>query len=187
MSDFDKEKEREKLRKKFEAEEARRETTEQMSELLLKGATMLNKHCAECAAPIFRHDGREFCPTCQRPADEIPIAGPGDLSGPSVPPAEPEAETQPAPAPSAEEDQTVAEPAEPEPSPDPEPAETEPPSQPVISGSEEAYQDQAIESLTAAITRLSDRAATAEDPRQAQELLSAAKEAADVIHRLRQH
>jgi uncharacterized Zn finger protein (UPF0148 family) len=35
-----------------------------MSELLLKGATMTNRHCEACGDPIFRHDGREFCPTC---------------------------------------------------------------------------------------------------------------------------
>ncbi|WP_254279554.1 Sjogren's syndrome/scleroderma autoantigen 1 family protein [Haloarcula marina] len=67
MSDFDKEAEREKLRKKFEKEEQRRETTEQMSELLLKGATMTNAHCSDCGDPIFRYDGQEFCPTCQKP------------------------------------------------------------------------------------------------------------------------
>ncbi|WP_324755840.1 Sjogren's syndrome/scleroderma autoantigen 1 family protein [Haloarcula sp. GH36] len=67
MSDFDKEAEREKLREKFEKEEAEREATEQMSELLLKGATMTNAHCSTCGDPVFRYDGQEFCPTCQKP------------------------------------------------------------------------------------------------------------------------
>ncbi|GCF13719.1 hypothetical protein Harman_16540 [Haloarcula mannanilytica] len=67
MSDFDKEAEREKLREKFEQEEDNRAATEQMSELLLKGATMTNAHCSECGDPIFRYDGQEFCPTCQKP------------------------------------------------------------------------------------------------------------------------
>ncbi|MBX0295942.1 Sjogren's syndrome/scleroderma autoantigen 1 family protein [Haloarcula nitratireducens] len=67
MSDFDKEAEREKLREKFEAEEEKREATEQMSELLLKGATMTNAHCSDCGDPVFRYDGQEFCPTCQKP------------------------------------------------------------------------------------------------------------------------
>ena len=67
MSDFDKEAEREKLREKFEKEEDNRAATEQMSELLLKGATMTNAHCSECGDPIFRYDGQEFCPTCQKP------------------------------------------------------------------------------------------------------------------------
>ena len=69
MSDFDKEAEREKLREKYEEEEERRKTTEQMSELLLKGATMTNAHCSDCGDPIFRYDGQEFCPTCQKPID----------------------------------------------------------------------------------------------------------------------
>jgi uncharacterized Zn finger protein (UPF0148 family) len=67
MSDFDKEAEREKLREKFEDEG--RAATEQMSELLLKGATMTNAHCTECGDPVFRYDGQEFCPTCQKPVD----------------------------------------------------------------------------------------------------------------------
>jgi len=69
MSDFDKEAEREKLREKYEQDEERRKTTEQMSELLLKGATMTNAHCGDCGDPIFRYDGQEFCPTCQKPVD----------------------------------------------------------------------------------------------------------------------
>lgn len=62
--DFDKEAEREKLREKYESEAEDRASTERMSELLLKGATMTNKHCGHCGDPIFRHDGQEFCPTC---------------------------------------------------------------------------------------------------------------------------
>jgi len=65
MSDsFDKEAEREKLREKFADDEQKREHTQRMSELLLKGATMTNRHCDDCGDPVFRHDGREFCPTC---------------------------------------------------------------------------------------------------------------------------
>jgi len=65
MSDgFDKEAEREKLREKFAEDEQKREHTQRMSELLLKGATMTNRHCEDCGDPIFRHDGREFCPSC---------------------------------------------------------------------------------------------------------------------------
>ncbi|WP_049983134.1 Sjogren's syndrome/scleroderma autoantigen 1 family protein [Halorubrum sp. BV1] len=66
MSDgFDKEAEREKLREKFAGDDEKREHTQRMSELLLQGATMTNRHCDDCGDPIFRHDGREFCPTCQ--------------------------------------------------------------------------------------------------------------------------
>jgi uncharacterized Zn finger protein (UPF0148 family) len=70
MSDFDKEAERERLREKYEAEEEDREATEKMSELLLQGATMTNKHCDACGSPIFRYDGQEFCPTCEEVVGE---------------------------------------------------------------------------------------------------------------------
>lgn len=66
MSEFDKEAEREKLREKYEQDEQDRENTRRMSELLLQGATMTGKHCGACGDPIFRYDGQEFCPTCQR-------------------------------------------------------------------------------------------------------------------------
>ena len=68
--DFDREAERERLREKYERDKAKREATEQMSELLLQGATMTNRHCPECHSPVFRYDGREFCPTCQREVAE---------------------------------------------------------------------------------------------------------------------
>ncbi|WP_144904652.1 Sjogren's syndrome/scleroderma autoantigen 1 family protein [Halobellus captivus] len=66
MSDFDEEAERKRLREKYEQDEERRKETQQMSELLLKGATMTNRHCDDCGAPIFRYQGQEFCPSCQR-------------------------------------------------------------------------------------------------------------------------
>ena len=64
MSDFDKEAEREKLRKKYERDEADREATQRMSDLLLKGATMTNTHCGTCGDPLFSQDGVNFCPSC---------------------------------------------------------------------------------------------------------------------------
>jgi uncharacterized Zn finger protein (UPF0148 family) len=67
MSEFDKEAEREKLREKYERDKEKRKSTQRMSELLLKGATMTNRHCDDCGDPIFRYDGQEFCPTCQQP------------------------------------------------------------------------------------------------------------------------
>jgi uncharacterized Zn finger protein (UPF0148 family) len=70
MSDFDKEAEREKLRERFAEEDERRETTEQMSELLLQGATMTDTHCDTCGSPLFRYDGQTFCPNCQQTAAE---------------------------------------------------------------------------------------------------------------------
>ncbi|WP_423995642.1 Sjogren's syndrome/scleroderma autoantigen 1 family protein [Halorubrum trapanicum] len=87
MSDgFDKEAEREKLREKFADDEEKREHTQQMSELLLKGATMTNRHCGECGDPIFRYDGREFCPTCGNEAGDAAEAGeaPAEVSGSST-------------------------------------------------------------------------------------------------------
>ena len=63
---FDREAEKEKLRAQLEREEEERRSTQHMSELLLKGATMTNKHCDVCGDPIFRYDGQEFCPTCSQ-------------------------------------------------------------------------------------------------------------------------
>jgi len=71
MSDFDKEAEREKLRKKFADDEEKRASTQRMSELLLKGATMTNKHCSRCSDPLFRYDGQTFCPSCQAEGAEV--------------------------------------------------------------------------------------------------------------------
>jgi len=70
MSDFDREAEREKLREKYERDKQKREASERMSELLLQGATMTNRHCPECQSPVFRYEGREFCPTCQKEVTE---------------------------------------------------------------------------------------------------------------------
>lgn len=64
--EFDREAERERLRRQLEEEEEDRKATQQMSELLLKGATMTNRHCDQCGDPIFRYQGQAFCPTCQR-------------------------------------------------------------------------------------------------------------------------
>jgi uncharacterized Zn finger protein (UPF0148 family) len=95
MSDFDKEAEREKLREQFERDRERREQSERMSELLLKGATMTNKH-HDCGSPIFRWEGEEFCPTCESPVgaggEEATAEGPAeatetpDASGATEPP-----------------------------------------------------------------------------------------------------
>jgi len=86
MSDFDKEAERERLREKYERDEEKREVTERMSELLLKGATMTNAHCQDCGDPIFRYDGQEFCPTCQKAVSREGDAA-GDADGDEEAPA----------------------------------------------------------------------------------------------------
>ena len=83
MSDFDREAEREKLRKKYERDKQKREASERMSELLLQGATMTNRHCPECHSPVFRYDGRQFCPTCEKEVTEEGEAPNPDQSGES--------------------------------------------------------------------------------------------------------
>jgi uncharacterized Zn finger protein (UPF0148 family) len=104
VSDFDEEAERERLREKYEKDEERRKETQQMSELLLKGATMTNRHCNECGSPIFRYQGQEFCPSCQRVTggedasradDESPAADADESSTESTPPAEPDTAERP--------------------------------------------------------------------------------------------
>ncbi len=70
MSDFDKEAEREKLRKKYARDEEKRAHTQRMSELLLQGATMTSSHCEQCGDPLFRHNGQTFCASCQADADQ---------------------------------------------------------------------------------------------------------------------
>ncbi|AUV83682.1 hypothetical protein C2R22_20220 [Salinigranum rubrum] len=70
MSDFDKEAERQKLREKFDRDKQKRKETERMSQLLLQGATMTNRHCDTCGDPLFRYQGQEFCATCEGRAQE---------------------------------------------------------------------------------------------------------------------
>ncbi len=74
--DFDREAEREKLREQYERDRAKREASERMSELLLQGATMTNRHCPECHSPVFTYEGTAFCPTCEREVTED-----GELAG----------------------------------------------------------------------------------------------------------
>ena len=73
---FDREAQKRELREKYARDAEDRERTGRMSELLLQGATMTNKHCDRCGNPLFRHEGQEFCPTCQ--AEGEPDAGATD-------------------------------------------------------------------------------------------------------------
>lgn len=84
MSGFDEEAERERLREKYERDREERTATQRMSELLLKGATMTNKHCDACGDPIFRHDGQEFCPTCQAGEGAEPTAAQSEGGSPGT-------------------------------------------------------------------------------------------------------
>lgn len=163
MSEFDKEKEREKLREQFENEAERRQTTEQMSELLLKGATMLNVHCADCASPIFRYDGDEFCPDCGRTVEQLQQAGATEAANEQADATQPQA---------SEAEADVSQPES--------PTEAQPAPAPQSVG-DSMPQSNAGEALHATIARLADRAATADDPRQAKELLEAAHRAAETL------
>jgi uncharacterized Zn finger protein (UPF0148 family) len=93
MSEFDEEAERARLREQLERDEQRRAETERMSELLLQGATMTNHHCGECGAPIFRHEGQLFCPTCEtvveQPDASVPTAQDDGFPEPETTQAEP--------------------------------------------------------------------------------------------------
>ena len=101
MSDFDKEAEREKLRKKYADDEDKRANTKRMSELLLKGATMTNQHCDSCGDPLFRHNGQTFCPTCQADSQQAAAQSDGtqqpitDQSGDTDTPRPADAESTP--------------------------------------------------------------------------------------------
>jgi uncharacterized Zn finger protein (UPF0148 family) len=175
MSEFDREAEREKLRKQFERDKERRRSTERMSELLLKGATMTNKHCDTCGSPIFRQNGQEFCPAeadgghegaqateeGQQPDDQQPQPAPSE--------SETEAEPEPADAaaPAAEE------------APAPQPP-TERPAEPRATppaGDLAA----ARSSLARTLTRLATQAEDADDLGRTREYLAAAKEAAEAL------
>ncbi|WP_338740555.1 Sjogren's syndrome/scleroderma autoantigen 1 family protein [Haloplanus salilacus] len=102
MSGFDKEAERERLREKYERDQEKRAATQRMSELLLKGATMTNSHCDTCGDPIFRHDGRAFCPTCRGEGDAAGDAGTGATEPDDTAEADAQADTDSSPGQSAE-------------------------------------------------------------------------------------
>ena len=199
MSDFDKEAEREKLRKKFARDEEKRAHTQRMSELLLKGATMTNKHCDQCSDPLFRYNGQTFCPSCQadgqtdspsQPESEADAAASSETSTqtdshteiestqrraelPREPTADPRerVETQPTRDRSGAStvDQSAVETA----SPTPQPPTTD-----------EAGLATARQSLERTVTRCAQRAEATEDPRRARELLAAAREAAATLSEL---
>ncbi|WP_101298041.1 Sjogren's syndrome/scleroderma autoantigen 1 family protein [Halegenticoccus soli] len=215
MSDFDKEAEREKLRKKFEKDREKRKSTQVMSELLLKGATMTNKHCDACGNPIFRQNGEEFCPICRESGAEA--ARERTASGASAEGADADA-AEPADSTEAEANQAVA--SEPEPAdapgkregesadasrgPGPSASEAharvdgrssgaEVPARPASATSASRSAEprgsddlsEARAALIGALTRYAREAEAADDPRRAKELLSAAREAAETLAALR--
>lgn len=169
---FDREAERERLRRQLEEDEEERKATQQMSELLLKGATMTNKHCDECGDPIFRYQGQEFCPTCEqtvssggtadRANDAAETAGDAtDDTGGSAADAQlrsaPDQQEQP-PQPSADQSQ-----------------------QPRSQAVESADLDEARASLVRTLTALANQAEATKDIGRVREILAAAREAAEAI------
>ncbi|MCG1004497.1 MULTISPECIES: Sjogren's syndrome/scleroderma autoantigen 1 family protein [Halobacterium] len=202
---FDEEAVREELREKYDDDD--RGETERMSELLLQGATMTNKHCDRCGNPIFRYEGQSFCPNCQQSGGEQQAASqPADTRAQAeAQPAEGQqsadrqsADGQPAdqqsagrqPSRSVERQQSAqptreqppAQPATPEQSPadsQQPPAGTEPAS-PTQSG-------EGADALDASIAALARRAAGADDPRRAREFLEAAREGAEALDALRRN
>jgi uncharacterized Zn finger protein (UPF0148 family) len=194
MSGFDEEAERERLREKYERDQEKRASTQRMSELLLKGATMTNSHCDACGDPIFRHDGQEFCPTCQAAGEET-AGGDADAEGGTAASEAAseggDAGTTPADAadPVAESDTTPA------------PEATDRPARPGVvdeaptitsdgrvrdrssepTAAADGSLDEARASLSRTLLRYARAAEETDDPRRATEYLSAAREAAETL------
>jgi UPF0148 protein len=199
MSDFDKEAEREKLRRKYEADEDDREATEKMSELLLQGATMTNAHCSECGDPIFRYEGQEFCATCERAVDrsDASAAAEGEASEDDEGASEEQIEvTEPddgarvqfgqGEADQAADDtgptQSETAPGQPDAPPETKGVGNGAAGQPAAAA---ATGGSAAANLQATLERMSQAAAQTEDPHEAEAYLSAAREAAAALAALR--
>jgi uncharacterized Zn finger protein (UPF0148 family) len=205
MGGFDKEAERERLREKYERDQEKREATQRMSELLLKGATMTNQHCGSCGDPLFRHDGQVFCPTCgdgESDADAADEAPEGETAATeSTGDAEPAA-PDPSAADATPTDGTAGRPPAASPpaadgrpqadassrrarTPDAERTRDADRSPRDAERSETASLAEARESLTRTLVRYAAAAEEADDPRRARDLLSAAREAAETLSALR--
>lgn len=194
--DFDKEAEREKLREKYADEQKDRESTQRMSDLLLQGATMTNKHCDACGDPIFRYEGQEFCASCQaagQAASGASEAGNQPVPQESPDPAETAPDSEAAARAVADEERSdpvdtgshPSEVRESEPEPEaPEPVEPRDP--PLETQSVPASGDLAgaRDELGRTVATLARRAANAEDPRRAREFLEAATEAVEALSTL---
>jgi uncharacterized Zn finger protein (UPF0148 family) len=198
MSDFDKEAEREKLREKFAKDDQKRERTSRMSELLLKGATMTNKH-HDCGSPIFRWEGQEFCPTCQGAPDgegvaEVEADADGeretadatavDVESPAESADQPTPETANGTPEAAEQSPTRTPEHSPEPTPTPEPRAQSPapaPSQPTTGTGRSGDLAAARASLTRTLTSLAERAEATDDVSKQRDLLAAVEDAAEAL------
>lgn len=189
MSEFDKEAEREKLREKYANERQDRAATQRMSDLLLQGATMTNKHCDRCGDPIFRYEGQEFCASCQAAGETADTGGQPDREE-SPAPDETAPESEAAARAVADEERadpvdTGSQPSEvresePE---EPSPVESREPTSEIRPAANEGLSG-AREELGRTIATLARRAADADDPRRAREFLEAAGEAANTLSTL---
>lgn len=191
MSEFDKEAEREKLREKYEKEKEDRKATQRMSDLLLKGARMTNKHCGVCADPFFEMDDTLFCPSCH--------GGPEGVEA-SVEPDD--ATEEPTPTTDTA-DESIQEDADgDEASPDPadnridvtprrsesidgKGTEVEPGLASDVTDTSEPSLNGIQADLERTIERFTREAATTDDPRHAKECLEAAKAASETLATLR--
>ena len=190
MSDFDREAERERLREKYERDREKRESTQRMSELLLRGATMTDSHCDDCGDPIFRYEGQEFCATCQAEGASAESAereaGTGDEDA-SVATTPTDAAENGQPAPDSDPEPEPAPRQRAAPAPEPEPRGT--PRTPAVdrtgAGTTEAEAGAdlraARESLVRTVARFARRAEETDSPREAADHLAAAREAAEAL------
>jgi uncharacterized Zn finger protein (UPF0148 family) len=201
MSEFDKEAEREKLREKYADDADDRAATQRMSQLLLQGATMTNRHCDECGDPRFRYQGREFCPSCEGIEGATPVESEdSDSEEDSETQQERAAETEgPGEQPPASAEATDRQPAEETPTPEdarasigqdptgerhraPQSAQGTPDARSAAGGQPiDGDLAEARRTLARSVRSLAERGATAEDPRRAREHLEAAREAAEAL------
>lgn len=166
--EFDKEAEREKLRQKLEKDQEKRQETQRMSELLLQGATMTNKHCDNCGDPLFRDGEETFCPTC----------GGADAEEQETQPQQIETEPQTSTEPQEQFEPTGAATTPQQAGPvDDTPTSTERTAEPA---STTTGVDPRTE-LQRAVARSAQKANEATDPRTATEWLEASKEAAEAL------
>ncbi|WP_254864483.1 Sjogren's syndrome/scleroderma autoantigen 1 family protein [Halovivax gelatinilyticus] len=211
---IDKEALREELREKYAADEKKRESTQRMSDLLLKGATMTNAHCGTCGDPLFRQNGTNFCPTCHGGPEGVEASidvddESADQATPATPAvddatdADPTDDRMPAASNGAhttpETDSIDADghSFDPDRSPTNPDAARQPTGTPAdaargrtdpVDGAKipiESELDGAYDSLQTALERWAREAETADNPRHARECLEAAREAADALAALR--
>ena len=174
---FDKEAEKEKLRAQLEREEENRRSTQHMSELLLKGATMTNKHCDTCGDPLFRYEGQEFCPSCTQEGTDEGTGGQPEGTADSPTP-----EQREEPAPGVDQVSTAADDPRPSVTPERPAGDTDIHSAQSTPGPE-APEDVAgaRDALARKLAALAARAEATDDISQSRELLAAAREAAEAL------